>query len=96
MGDVHRVIIFLRHPSGSDPGQASTGYYTIDGDQLVMTHPDGEPVSPDQFRHKLKAGDDPNAIAGILTRQVRNFMRGISSAEEAFGRPLNYSDAGIV
>jgi hypothetical protein len=92
---IHRVIIFISHPSAGDPGQASEGYYVIEDGELIMTHSDGEPVSPDQFRHRLKAGDDANAIAGILTVQVRRLMLGITKADEAFGRPLNYGNSGI-
>jgi hypothetical protein len=93
---VHRVIIFIRQPSPGDPGQVSDGYYVLNAGELVMTHSDGEPVSPDQFRHTLKPGDDPAAIAGVLTRRCRRFLLGISEAEEAFNRPLGYSNAGIV
>jgi hypothetical protein len=92
---VHRVIIQIRRPSFGDPGQVSEGYYTVQDGVLVMTHEDGEPVSPDQFRHTLKAGDEPAAIAGILTREVRRYMLGITKAEEAFGRPLDYGNSGI-
>ena len=92
---VHRVIIQIRRPTLGDPGQVSDGYYTIAGNVLTMTHPDGEPVSPDQFRHTLKDGDDPAAIAGMLTRKARRFMLGISETEEAFGRPLGYVDLGL-
>lgn len=100
MSEVRRVIIQLRKPSDRDVGLVSFGYYVIDGETLVMTFATGEPVNPDQdgkgqFRHTLKAGDDPNAIAGVLTRQCRRFLLGISEAEEAFGRPLGYSNSGV-
>jgi hypothetical protein len=92
---VHRVIIQIRRPSGDDPGQVSEGYYVVHDGVLTMTHEDGQPVSPDQFRHTLKAGDDPAAIAGMLTRRVRRFMLGITETEEAFNRPLGYGNLGI-
>lgn len=95
MSEVRRVVIQLRKPSDRDVGLVSFGFYVIDGETLIMTYATGEPVSPDQFRHTLKAGDDPNAIAGVLTRQCRRFLLGISEAEEAFGRPLGYANSGI-
>lgn len=92
---VQRVIIQIRRPTPGDVGQVSEGYYVVESGVLIMTHEDGEPVSPDQFRHTLKPGDDPAAIAGVLTRDVRRYMLGITKAEEAFNRPLRYSDSGI-
>lgn len=92
---INRVIIQLRRPSGDDPGQISEGYYTVEHGVLVMTHADGRPVN-DEFRHTLKAGDEPAAIAGMLTRRVRRFMLGISEAEEAFNRPLRYGNSEAV
>lgn len=92
---VHRVIIQIRRPSLGDPGQVSDGYYTVAGNVLTMTHADGEPVDPNQFRHTLKAGDDAAAIAGMLTRKVRRFMAGISETEDAFNRPLGYENLGL-
>lgn len=93
---VHRVIIQIRRPSPGDPGQVSDGYYAVADGVLVMTNPAGEPIDPDQFRHKLKPGDNPAAIAGILTRKIRRLILGITKEQEAFGRPLAYSDSGIV
>jgi len=95
MTEVHRVITGIRRATGSDPGQVSIGYYTIQDGILTMTHEDGEPVSPDQFNHQLKPGDDPPAIAGVLTKQARRFLLGMSETEEAFNRPIGYSNSGI-
>lgn len=92
---VHRAIVQIRRPSPGDPGQVSEGYYVIEGNTLVMTHPDGEPISADQFRHQLNPGDDARAIAGVLTKLVRRQLLGISGEQEAFGRRLSYADQGI-
>ena len=95
MMEVHRVTIQLRRPTVGDPGQISEGFYTVSDGILTMTNPAGEPVDPDQFRHTLKPGDDPAAIAGILTRKVRRHVLGITETEESFGRRLNYGPSGI-
>ena len=92
---VHRVIVQLRAPAPGYPGQVSDGYYAIEGDTLVMTYANGEPVSEDQFRHRLRPGDDPNAVAGELTKLVRRHLLGLSADSEAFGRPLGYQNLGI-
>lgn len=92
---VHRVVIQLRKPSGSDPGQVSDGFYTITDGVLTMTRPDGEPVDPEQFRHTLKPGDDANAIAGMLTHRVRKILLGITDEQAAFGRRLDYPSSGV-
>lgn len=91
---VERVTIQIRRPTYNDPGQISEGFYTFDGTTLTMTKPDGTPIG-EQFTLKLKPGDNPAAIAGILTRRVRRSMLGTSADEEAFGRPLNYDNPGI-
>lgn len=92
---VHRVIIQIRRPTTTDPGQVSEGFYVIQDGVLIMTHGDGEPVSPDQFRHTLKEGDNAAAIAGILTRKARRYLLGTTEEEEAFARPLAYQSNGI-
>lgn len=100
---VHRVIVQIRRPSEFDRGQVTEGFYVIEGDTLMMTAPDGGPimgsdglpVDPDQFRHVLKPGDEPGAIAGMLTKKVRRHILGISETQESFGRSLIYEKSGI-
>ena len=92
---VHRVIVQIRAPSPLDPGQVSEGFYVVEGGVLIMTRPDGSPVDPDRFRHALKDGDSPAAIAGVLTKLVRKSLAGMSEDEERFGRRLSYQPAGI-
>lgn len=92
---VHHVVIQIRRPVDVDPGQISEGYYTVEDGILTMTHADGVPVSPDQFRCVLKDVDDPAAIARVLTREVRSYVLGISKDAEAFNRPLDYGPSGV-
>lgn len=92
---VERVIIQIRRPSGDDPGQVSEGYYIVNEGMLIMTHSDGEPVDDTMFRRKLRPDDNPAALAGVLTREVRRHMLGITKDEENFNRPLGYSNSGI-
>jgi hypothetical protein len=83
-----QVTIQIRAPKGDDPGQISFGYYTLEGDVLIMT--DGEkPVrraSADLVTHQLKPGEDPDAVARRLTKDFRRHIHG----DTDFDRPLNY------
>ena len=92
---VHRVIVQIRAPSPLDPGQVSEGFYVVEGGVLIMTRPDGSPVDPDRFRHVLKDGDSPAAIARVLTKLVRRDLLGLSADEEAFNQPLHYPRPGV-
>lgn len=92
---VHRVTIQIRRPSGNDPGQISEGYYIVKENTLIMTHSDGEPVDETLFRRELRPNDNPAALAGVLTREVRRHMLGISKDEESFGRVLPYANQGV-
>lgn len=92
--DVQKVIVQLQSATFGDPGQVTEGFFIIEGDQLVMTHGDGSPVD-DQYRHTLKPGDNPRAIAGVLTKQIRRSMLGITEASEAFNRPIRYAGSGL-
>jgi len=83
-----QVTVQVRGPRGDDPGQISYGYYTIEGDLLIMT--DGEkPVrrmNGDLVTRRLKPGDDPDAVARLLTKDFRRHIHG----DTDFDRPLNY------
>jgi len=48
----------------------TVGYYTVESDQLTMIGPDGEPIST----CTLRPGDNAKAIAGVLTKEIRNRM----------------------
>jgi hypothetical protein len=79
MCEVHRVTVQLRSPSGTDPGQVTFGFFVIEDGRLVMTDENGVKVRKkygDLYTHVLKPEDDPHAIAGILTRKIREQVYG--------------------
>ena len=63
-----------------------------------MTNQKGEPAHDDAgkvYSAKLD-GEDPQIIAGRLTRQLRDALRGKKDAPPAgFGSPLNYGPTGV-
>jgi hypothetical protein len=100
MIDVQTVIVQLRKPDAFSPGHVTTGYYVVRDGAIMMTYADGEPVYRDPektltYTHQICEGDNVQAIAGVLTRQVRRELAGISEEQEAFASPLNYPRAGV-
>ncbi|WP_340672549.1 hypothetical protein [Bradyrhizobium ottawaense] len=94
--NVKQVSVQIRRPSGDDPGQVTLAYYVLRGDELVMTRGDGTPVDAERFTHKLRHGDDPNAIAGVLGKQIRREALKITEEQERFYAPLDYGDSGFI
>lgn len=94
---VHRVFVQIRKPdSPGDQGQVSEGFYIVEGTTLVMTRGDGTPVDDRQYRHELREGDNPDAIAQVLTRKIRRQKLGITDdSPDGFNRPLRYGTQGI-
>lgn len=93
-----RVIVQLSFPKGDDdPGRTTFGYYVVEDGILTMTDGEGTPVrkphNGDFYRHKLRPDDNPRAIAGVLTREIRLAAHG---GMEGFNRPLTYRNFGIV
>lgn len=96
MSEVRKVLVQLRGSEGDDPGKITEGYYTVENGALTMTYPDGEPVHEFLFRATLKDGDSANSIAGLLTKDVRLHMMGITKEQDAFfSRPMNYGRSGV-
>ena len=88
----------MRNPKGDgDPGQVTTGYYTVADGILTMTDSKGVPVrdlnNGERVTHKLQAGEDPTMIAKRLTMKIYRMMRGDGMA--GFNRPLIYPGSGI-
>jgi hypothetical protein len=93
MSEVQSVTVQVRAPTDNDPGQVTTGYYTVADGILTMTQPNGEPVIGEQgerFTQSISADDNVRAIAGLLTRKVRRAIRGETEFQERFRRPLQY------
>jgi hypothetical protein len=94
---VHRVIVQIRKPDGiDDTGQISEGFYIVEDATLIMTRGDGTPVDERLYRHELRDGDNPEAIAQVLTRKIRRQKLGLTDdSPEGFNRPLRYGRQGI-
>lgn len=77
------------------PNQVTYGFYTVTEDVLTMAHEDGQPVelSGMTFTHNLKTGDNPDAIAAVLTGQIRKMMQG--EIVPGFNDPLSYPMQGV-
>jgi hypothetical protein len=97
MPEVFHVYATVRLPNGdNDPGQVTTGYYTLADGILTMTDSKGTPVrdlnSGEKVTHKLAAGDDAAVIARRLTMKIHRMLRG-ESGPAGFNRPLSYLPA---
>jgi hypothetical protein len=42
--EIRTVTVQVKTPKGEDPGQVTTGYYTLADDTLTMTDPSGRPI----------------------------------------------------
>ena len=96
MSTIRRVTVQLDPPKGDFPGRVTEGYYVIDDGVLVMTHNDGKPVDSVEFRHILEPSDNPTAIAMMMTRKVRRYLKGQSEVQEKFARKIEYPKMGAV
>jgi hypothetical protein len=77
--DVHRIVVQLSAPKGSDPGRVTTGYYTVEDSVLTMTDASGVPIrrsSGDFFTRKLEPDENPRKWAGIYTKEIRRSIHG--------------------
>ena len=43
----------------------------------------------------MRPGDDPRAIAGVLTLEIHRMLRGEIAQTAGFNRPLNYQPSGV-
>jgi hypothetical protein len=98
--EVKRVSVQLRLPTATDVGQVTEGFYVVRDGLLTLTRPDGSPLvtkdgTPLNKSHTLKPNDNPESIAQVLTRKARRELLGLTEAQEAFSRPLQYATVGV-
>ena len=98
--ELKSICVHLAKPSSRKPGGVSvTGYYIVVDDTVIMTRPDGIPVSLDgrKYRQKIIPGKDrlnEREIAGMLTKEIRSELKkgsGVSRVD-GFTRPISYPE----
>jgi hypothetical protein len=99
MPEIKEASAIVANPvTRGDTGRATVGFYTVSDGILTMTDGDGKPVrrrhSGDVYRHELKDGDDPVAIAKRLTLAIWRSNTG-GDASGGFNRRLHYPDIGL-
>ena len=72
---VQEVVIMVRRPSGSDPGEIIQGWYTVEDVTLQMVDQDGAPLK-DSAPVTLNGEADARAIAASLTKKRWSETRG--------------------
>jgi hypothetical protein len=79
MLEVKSVYATVRLPKDGDTGQVTIGFYTLADGVLTMTDSKGAPVresqSGDTYLHKMKPGDNAEAIANRLTLEIYRMLR---------------------
>jgi hypothetical protein len=78
------------------PERVIEGFYTLDGDELIMTYADGSPVmlNDGQVKRKLTIGEDARVVASRLTKEIRKAMLG--DIVPGFSDPIAYANQGYV
>jgi hypothetical protein len=100
MPEIKTVTVQVKAPKGEDPGQVTTGYYTLADYILTMTDASGRPIrrttTGERFTCKIKPGSNSVGIAGQMTLEIRQMMRGENApgAVKGFSRQLDYPKAG--
>src|SRR5262249_36908115 len=93
MSEVHQVIVTIKPPKGSFPGQVAYGWYTLRDCVVTLTDREGNSAGDEtgrKFTHKLAAGEDAHVIACKLTKELRLALRGNSAPVAGFEGKINY------
>ena len=95
---VQSVVIQIAAPSEDDPGQICEGAYIVEDGTVKLTDRNGKLVRDGHgltYSHKLRPEDNPVAIAGMLTRKLRNAFQNKGGRVAGFGAPIKYPSVGI-
>src|SRR5215475_3647391 len=73
---VQEVIVSVRNPSETDPGEVAIGHFIVEGDTVTLTDERGTPL--DEKEGSAKIGSDVNrkSIAQMMTRKRWEATRG--------------------
>lgn len=98
--ELKSIVVHVGKPTLTKPAGVSTeGFYRVDGDEVIMCKPNGEPVNLDgrQFRRRFgnKSGElNERETAAMLTKEVRSALaRGFDKRPDGFGGPIIYPKA---
>jgi len=101
---IKTVIMQVAAPNarrGRPDGVVTIGHYRVEGNEVVMTGPDGQDViGPDGQRYRGKFGDksgelSEKQIAGRLTKDIRAaFRHDLNRRPDGFGSPISYERDG--
>jgi hypothetical protein len=72
---VQEVVVMVRRPSGSDPGEIVQGYYVVEDGALQMVDQSGAPLK-DSSPVTLNGDADARSIAASLTKRRWSETRG--------------------
>lgn len=94
MSDVHSILVQIKPPKGSFPGQVVLGYYTLIDDVVTLTDKNGRPAGAEtgkKFSRKVEPGQDARSIAAKMTKELRiALLPGGKAAINGFDRPIAY------
>jgi hypothetical protein len=87
--EIRHVIITIKPPNDRDPvGACEIGFYQVENGMVLMCTEEGKPTGK---KVRLGPGDDPEKVAGRLTREA--WLR--RGGESDFNRRLNYPRSGV-
>jgi hypothetical protein len=87
------IFVQIRRPEHGDQGVVAEGAYIVVDGVVTLTDRNGEPaIDGDgrRYTHKLVGDEKPRVIAGRLTKQLRDALRGSAFPTQGFGQPINY------
>jgi len=87
------VWVQIRAPKNGDQGVTAEGMFIVENGVVILTDRSGEPATDAdgrKYTHKLIGDEKARVIAGRLTKQLRDALRGSAFPGESFGRPISY------
>ena len=93
MSEVREVIVTIKPPKGTFPGQVTYGWYTVQDGVVALTDREGNPAGEEtgrKFTHKLAPDEDARAVACKLTKELRLLLRGNSAPPAGFEGQIDY------
>jgi hypothetical protein len=95
--ELKSIVVHVGKPSLRYPaGVVTEGYYKVDGDQVVMCKPNGEPVNIDGKRFARRFGTksgelNEREVAAAMTKEIRGALkRGFDRRPDGFDSAIIY------